>query len=303
MTIMMNIECLFCGGKDFTLLIDQSRDNGDDKNYICETCAFIAIYPRPDKLFHEKEYKEGGFSVSARGDSAPSKHMLRISDWQANNRLRILKKFTGELIGKKVIDVGCGTGSFLKILGDYGNDVIGLEPDDIYTESVRKEFGIDIRNKFLEEYVTSEKYDLVSSFHVIEHVEDPNAFLQHCRNLLSDDGILYLECPSVDRIYGDKVEFFFWYAHLNTFSAKTLTGFLAKNGFEVLQQGWNRDFISVIAKKTDYPDDHRDYFDDAYAIRMRVRKYNSLIRPKIRKVFRELRVFKNKVKAALFNIH
>lgn len=293
------MNCLLCNNSNFDLLIDKSRNGGNDKNYICKNCGFISIQPRPDNTFHEKEYKDGGFSVTARGMTKPSKYMTRISNWQANNRLKILEDFTGPIRNKKVLDVGCGAGNFLKLVKDKECNVTGLEPDFVYTESNE----VNIVNEFLENYTTDNKYDLLTSFHVIEHVENPNLFLQKCRDLLKDDGLLYLECPSIDRIYGDTVDYFFWYAHLNTFSKNTLSAFLFKNGFEILKLGWNKDFVSVIAKKTDDLLDPKVYYEtDIGVIKNRVKNYNSSLKPKIRKVLRNLRIFKNKIKKLLFNI-
>lgn len=298
------MNCLLCNKNDWSLLIDQSRNEGSDKNYICNNCGFIGIHPRPNVTFHNNEYKDGNFSTSARGMDKPSKYMTRISDWQANNRINILEKFTDKLAHKKVLDIGCGAGNFMKAIRDlYNCEVTGLEPDSTFTESAKQEFNLDIRNEFLEDFISDDKFDLVCSFHVIEHVADPNIFLQKCKDLLADDGLLYLECPSIDRIYGDTVDYFFWYAHLNTFSAKTLSAFFAKNGFEILTQGWNKDFINIIARKSKVDIDYTLYYDNnTKAIFKRVKNYNSLIKPKIRKMLRNLRVIKNKIKKLLFNI-
>lgn len=279
-----NESCLLCGQQSLSLLYDRARGGATVHNYICESCGFVFILPRPDLTWHEEAYKAGEFSALARSSAKPSYQKLRQTEEQAATRFRILQNYIGDKIwqnGKeqplRALDVGCGTGSFLRFLKGAGWEVVGLEPDGKYTEGVREQFGIDIQAKFMEEYQSDEAFDLVASFHVIEHVDQPDVFLQQCRKLLKQDGRLLLECPAIDRIYGDKVDFFFWDVHVNTFSRKTLSAFLAKNGFEVIQYHWNDNFINILAKKTDNPVTISQYFDNAADIQKRVAAYDKQI--------------------------
>ncbi len=298
--------CLLCGHQELSLLYDRARGGMKVNNYICKNCGFVCILPRPDASWHEEVYKAGEFSANARSSAKPSFQKLRQTEEQAADRFEILHGYIGDQVWQhgspdplRAIDVGCGTGSFLRFLKGAGWDVVGLEPDGNYIENLKEQFGLDIQAKFMEEYETDKAFDLVSSFHVIEHVDQPDTFLQQCRNLLSDEGWLFLECPAIDRIYGDQVDFFFWDVHVNTFSKKTLSAFLAKNGFEVLDYHWNGNFINLIARKTDTPVPPSTFYDDHAAIRNRVEKYNGKLLPKVKNKLRPLIKFKNQAKQGL----
>lgn len=71
--------------------------------------------------------------------------------------------------------------------------------------------------------------------------------------MLNEDGLLFLECPSIDRWYGKTIDYFFWEPHINTFSKSNLLNFVRKSGFEIINCGWRSNFIWVVAKKTVIP--------------------------------------------------
>ncbi|MBE9166958.1 methyltransferase domain-containing protein [Pleurocapsales cyanobacterium LEGE 06147] len=248
-------HCTLCGSSDRSLLFDKGRHNKVVHNYICNNCGFVFILPRPSAQKHQDWYQEGQFSSTERNLSAPDDAKFAVRESIARSRLKILERELGESlwskeISKSVLEIGCGTGDFLRLMRGCGWDVLGLEPDLAYTEAVKERYNLPIHNQFVEQFDTEKRFDLICSFHVIEHIDDPNVFLANIHQLLDDEGYLYLECPSIDRWYGETIDFFFWDVHINTFSQNTLEAFLAKNQFQVMSSGWNGHGLWVIAQKT-----------------------------------------------------
>ena len=246
-------HCALCGSSDRSLLFDKGRNNKIVHNYICNNCGFVFILPRPSTQKHQDLYQEGQFSSVERTLSTPDDAKFAACESIAWSRLGILEHELGEFLwskDKSVLEVGCGTGDFLRLMRGCGWDVLGLEPDVGYTKAVKERYNLPIHNQFLEQFASEKRFDLVCSFHVIEHVDDPNVFLANVHRLLDDEGYLYIECPSIDRWYGKTIDFFFWDIHINTFSPKTLKAFLAKNQFLVKSSGWNGNGLWVIAQKT-----------------------------------------------------
>lgn len=270
-------------------------------NYICDNCGFIFILPRPSKEKYQELYEKGQFSQKERKLSTPDDKKFEQCERIARTRIKILEK---ELIhflwdqkkNKDFLEVGCGTGSFLRFMKACGWNVIGLEPDVAYTEAVKSRYNISIKNKFVEDFELDKKFDLISSFHVIEHIENPNIFLQNIYRLLNDDGYLFLECPSIDRWYGKTIDFFFWDVHINTFSEKTLLAFLAKNGFKVISWGWNLPVngLWVLAKK-DKTGNLSVIWDDPQRIRLIVEKASKKNELQVNNIKTELNPPQNKI--------
>lgn len=249
-----NYNCHLCGSDSYSLLHDKGHCSRAFNNYICNKCGFVFVLPRPETEEFATLYEKGKLSKTAKNLSVSDDRKFLDDERTARSRLFILERELGNYLWsqdkhKSVLEVGCGTGSFLRLLRACGWEVVGLEPDAVYSEAGQKRYGIPIHNQFIEDFDVEEGFDLVCSFHVIEKVEDPNVFLANIHPLLLDGGYLYLECPSIERWDGEKTDLSFNDVCINTFSQKTLSAFLAKNGFRSASSGWNRNRLWVLAKK------------------------------------------------------
>jgi 2-polyprenyl-6-hydroxyphenyl methylase/3-demethylubiquinone-9 3-methyltransferase len=104
------------------------------------------------------------------------------------------------LAGKRAADVGCGAGLLAEPLARLGAAVTGVDaaPENIGVARLHAEkqgLAIDYRAGGVE-VLAGERFDLVSSMEVIEHVADPAAFIAALAALLSDDGVMILSTPN-----------------------------------------------------------------------------------------------------------
>jgi len=155
----------------------------------------------------------------------------------------------------KVLEVGCGSGSFLSQLHDYFVDTY---PD----ESIRIEYNgvdidcyaisncvsayINIECSSIEEYSNnnSNKYDLIFHFELIEHLKDPNLLMRKTYELLREDGMLLFTTQNYNGFemasssynsYRILAHSIFPPMHLNAFSTTNILHFSLKNGFNLLE--------------------------------------------------------------------
>jgi len=97
----------------------------------------------------------------------------------------------------KVLDVGCGKGDFAKYLSTI--DYVGLE----YSKNAQKmalKNGVKIINKMIQDYADKypKYFDVVVSFQVLEHVSDPESFLESMLKSLKSDGKMIIAVPNED---------------------------------------------------------------------------------------------------------
>lgn len=98
--------------------------------------------------------------------------------------------------GDLVLEVGCGYGAFLSKLK---TNSIGLEINKKAVASA-KEKGLNIIEKTIEEYAkdTSETFDFICAFQVLEHLADPYSFISYCLCVLRPNGKLFIAVPNND---------------------------------------------------------------------------------------------------------
>lgn len=141
--------------------------------------------------------------------------------------------------GGEVLDVGCGGGAFLAGARSLGWRVVGVEPDRRAVEVARVARGLDVRAGTLEEQrFAADRFDAVTSSHVIEHVHDPLGFLRECGRVLKPGGRIVVVTPNTESL-GRRRLGAAWIGldpprHLHLFSCATMRRLAVRAGLTVL---------------------------------------------------------------------
>lgn len=154
---------------------------------------------------------------------------------------------------KAVLDIGSGMGTFLLAAKKYypGN-AVGLDVSVQMGAFVEKHVGVKVYIRQFEEFNPGEKFSLIHMSHVLEHVPDPNGWLQHARRILTPGGVLVINVPNKYGI-GNRMQHFFYKAglkkqfaagwsdpsrtpdHLFEPTLRSMRYLLKKNKFEILE--------------------------------------------------------------------
>ena len=219
----------------------------------CKQCGFKFTSPRPEddnlwKYYESEDYishsetKKGlvnGLYILAR------KYTLK---W----KIDLIKTLTTK---RKLLDLGCGSGSFLNACKERGFNVTGMEPSDFARERASKEYGLDIL-PIEDIYTCDEKKDIVTMWHVLEHVADLNGYFERLRKILNDDGVLLIALPN-NNSYDAKHYEAYWAAydvprHLWHFNRKSVKELGEKHGFElkhIIPMKLDAFYIAMLSEK------------------------------------------------------
>lgn len=152
----------------------------------------------------------------------------------------------------RLLDVGCGTGDFLRLARTRGWQVTGTELSPYAVQAAAVDGLTVMGGEIWEAGFPSDAFDVVTCWHVIEHAADPRRLLEEVRRVLRPGGWLLLATPNLeDRIFraayvlargrrpplfeADEREL-----HLFHFSAGTLRRLVAAAGLEVIEVGFDR---------------------------------------------------------------
>lgn len=162
-------------------------------------------------------------------------HAKKMQEFQRKQASEFLDHFG--LREGRIFEAGCGDGQFSAILREMGSEVLANDPSDKALDACREK-GLDTiggyvtRGAFPELHGT---FDAVIARQVLEHVPDPNDFLEELRNLLKPGGVGLIEVPSLEQALEHDRFFDFFPDHLSYFSDTTLTHVCTRNHFEVVQ--------------------------------------------------------------------
>lgn len=139
----------------------------------------------------------------------------------------------------RLLDVGCGSGEVLAVARDRGWEVAGAEPVE-ESAALARQRGLDVRAAMVQEAGLAERsYDVVSAFHVLEHIPTGTEFLRTAARWVRPGGHLVVEVPnwrSVHRrAYGAQWPQLRPLEHVAHYSPHTLAATLRRAGLEPVQ--------------------------------------------------------------------
>lgn len=216
------------------------------KLYDCPDCGagFCDPFKNPGAGFYE-EY-EDLYPREAQTVTNPM-------SWEYDECLRRLAGRTG----LRLLDVGCGGGAFLHRAKRLGFDVAGIDFDKERLEHVKKTLGIpSVHAGSIQDFARAHperRFDVVTIFQVLEHLDEPASWLKTAFDLLAPGGLLFVGVPNRDRSFDPYVGHYGMARidkppnHLTRWSARALSGFIGKQGFEVLEARSLRDRRATLA--------------------------------------------------------
>lgn len=219
------MKCYLCGCSDFTLRPGRVRNNSSLSVMECKNCSLVFL----NDFNHIKEnHYENGAMHENHGDYLSE--WLRASQNDDNSRFNEHK---ANLLNKTVLDFGCGAGGFITMASEVSEIAVGVDLD--------KKSLIQPNNKvnfFSSVDEVDAKFDVVTAFHVIEHLKDPITILNKLRKKLSKDGVLIVEVPSSNdallTLYNNDEfqKYTYWSNHLFLYNRHTLSLCAERAGFK-----------------------------------------------------------------------
>ena len=147
----------------------------------------------------------------------------------AEDFLQYIDSVTEELNGKKVLEIGCGTGYLLSRLREFGANCVGVEPGSNAIYGMEK-YRVSIINDFFSKDLFDEKFDYIIFYCVLEHMQNTSQFLEEVKSLLNDTGRIIVAVPDCEPYiqWGDASMLL--HEHWNYFTTLSLRNLLNSKG-------------------------------------------------------------------------
>lgn len=230
-------------GEQFQLLYDKEQD-------------MLITHPAPatsdlGKYYESEEY----ISHTDSKQSFFDKIYQLVKAYTISKKVKMIRGFCDPKESEiSILDVGCGTGDFMVACKKSGFQVCGIEPSKKAKEIVTSKIKADLFDDLSD--LNSQKFDVITMWHVLEHIPNLKDYISKLKSLLKPNGTLIIAVPNF-KSYDANYYKEFWAAydvprHLSHFSKKTISKLFLKEKMEVvkiLPMKFDSYYVSLLSEK------------------------------------------------------
>lgn len=231
--------CPVCESPDFTpYLLPKDYFLSQESFQIvrCKTCGFVFTNPIPQSDQLAAYYDSPDYlSHTASKASFLSSVYKIFRSINIRRKFQLVRTYTQQ---GNMLDIGCGTGELLAFFLKKDWTVLGIEPNPSARKFAQQQYGLEVHDESSIPTLADQHFDVVSMWHVLEHVTDLNERMKQVKRLLHPEGHLLIAVPNIEspdaRHYKE-----YWAGldvprHLYHFSRKSMKTLLEKHGFQLL---------------------------------------------------------------------
>lgn len=233
--------CLVCGQTQFTTLFSCKDFVATEETFQvqrCNNCSFLFTNPRPEISKIGRYYQSDQY-VSHAGNKKGLIYKIYdvVRNYSIKKKLTLIKGYHTK---GKLMDLGCGLGDFLNGVHQDGVfDSVGVDVSEEAIKHVKNRFGIDVKNENQLDSFLQNDFDIITQWHVLEHVHLLNERIEQLKRLLKPNGTLFIAVPNSDS-WDAKFYKQYWDAydvprHLYHFNHRSFSLLMEKHGLKVVK--------------------------------------------------------------------
>jgi len=220
-----------------------------------ESYGFLETLPHPKETQLSDYYKTEDYishTDSKRNLFEKAYHFVRSISLK--RKLKLINSFNSE--EKNLLDIGCGTGDFLKVAQDNGWKISGIEPNDSARKIANKKTNNSVFNTEKLIQFKTHTFDVITLWHVLEHLPKLEEELTTLKSLLKENGTLIVAVPNFNSFDANYYKSF-WAAydvprHLWHFSQQSIANLFGSKNMNVaktLPMKFDAYYVSLLSEK------------------------------------------------------
>ncbi|WP_221389591.1 class I SAM-dependent methyltransferase [Dyadobacter sp. NIV53] len=234
-------DCPVCHASSFSNYLNVEDYTVSHKEFTiqqCNSCYFLFTNPRPSQEEIGRYYQSDEYiSHHDESKNMMSKVYTSVRDYTIGGKVKMINS----LSGKKgtLLDIGCGTGNFIQACKENGWNITATEPDNGARDIAEKRVGEYIFETINDKNLEGKSFDIITLWHVLEHVHLLNETVDWLAKHLNPDGKIIIAVPNPQSHDAEKYGRF-WAAydvprHLYHFTKTTMKNLMGYHGLSVVR--------------------------------------------------------------------
>jgi 2-polyprenyl-3-methyl-5-hydroxy-6-metoxy-1,4-benzoquinol methylase len=270
-----------CGSADDELFATRDRFGIAMNTVICRRCGLVRTDPTLTDAAYSAFYEDEFLKLFGSQYGERTGTLAQIHEEEKRKGEVIYRTHFAALLqgapSVRVADIGCGTGGVLSVFAAHGHTASGCDVNS-QTCAYGREMGLNTIAGGVDALKSDGPFDIVILNHVLEHVTEPNMFLESIASIMRGGGYLYIALPSImdlswDRYRWDVLRFLRFY-HPYSYCMGTLSSVVARHRFRLVNGNeWIQAVFQYHGPEGEVPE-QRNYYAEVkrYLRRVEVRR-------------------------------
>lgn len=200
-------QCPVCKETSFSHFLDCKDYTVSRETFTivqCNSCGFKFTNPRPASKDLGKYYESADYVSHSKSTKGFINSLYHIAKhYSLLKKIQLINTLTKK---GKILDYGCGTGDFLNTCKISGWEVSGVEPNELARNTSKELLKTEIKSELIENSFEKESFDIITLWHVLEHISELDKTVETILSFLKPNGVLLIAVPNCNsydaEIYG-----------------------------------------------------------------------------------------------------
>jgi SAM-dependent methyltransferase len=223
----------------------------------CLECGFIFTNPRPVQSEIGKYYESSQYiSHTNAKETLFDKAYHLVRKYALKGKIKLINTYANN--NRSILDYGSGTGAFLESCSNNSWKVTGIEPSKNARNEAKKIKGITIYET-IDELNEDAKFQIITLWHVLEHIHQLNETVESLKNNLNQEGRLIIAVPNLRskdaEVYKENWAAFDVPRHLYHFDKESMNKLMENHGLQIekiIPMWFDSFYVSMISTKYKY---------------------------------------------------
>ena len=235
-------DCPVCSGKQFAPFIsckDYTVSHETFHIVECSSCGLKFTNPRPSESVIGKYYQSEDYISHSNTSKGIINSLYKIArKFTISRKVNLIKAVSSD--GKSILDYGCGTGEFLNGMKKAVWEAKGAEPNDQARKLAINNYGLNVVEPNAISGLPENSFDVITLWHVLEHVHQLNQTIGIFNKLLKQNGKLIIAVPNCDaadaEYYNEHWAAYDVPRHLYHFNSDSMNRLMLNHQFQVVKE-------------------------------------------------------------------